>query len=158
MAMTIATPREARDSQMCSTVLSQISPGLSNRNSMALPKVFTSRPPRSQPRREQALEQDEQAVGHQRERDGEDAGRHELRLEAALDRVEDRLAEPAHADEGGDRGEADRRDGRDPDPGHYRRERERQLYAPQDLSLGEAHGARRQSCVLRYLAQPRERV
>src|SRR5512132_4361718 len=145
MATTMATPSEASDSQMCSTVLSQISPGLSNRNSIALPKVFMSRPPRPEPRGKHPLEQDEQGVGHQRERDGEEAGRHELRLEAALDRVEDRLTEPADADEGSDRGEADRRDGRDPNPGHDRRQRERELHAPQDLPLGEAHRAGRQA-------------
>src|SRR5215216_7373682 len=158
IAMTVATASEASDSQMCSSVLSQISPVLSNRNSIAFSKVFTSRPPRSQPGGEQPLEQHEQGVGHQREGDGQKAGGDELRLEAALDRVEDRLPESADADEGGDGREADRRDRRNPDPRHDRRERQRQLDATQDLALCEAHGAGRQSGVLGHLAQPGQRV
>src|SRR4051812_19565717 len=158
IAITQATPSEASDSHTCSTVLSQINPVLSNRNWMAFSKVFTSRPLRSQPRGEQALEEDERGVRHERKRDGQEACADELRLEAALDRVEDRLAQAAHADEGGHGREADRRDRGDPYAGHDRRERERQLHAPQDLTLGEAHRARRQSRVLRHLAQSRQRV
>src|SRR3954469_19013669 len=127
IAITQATPSEASDSHTCSRSLSQISPVLSNRNWIAFSKVFISRPPRSQPRGEHALEQDEQSVGHQGERHGQQAGGDELRFEATLDRVEDRLAEAPHADEGRHRGEADRRHGRDPDSGHDCRKRERQL-------------------------------
>src|SRR6266498_1310904 len=158
IAIAMATPTAAPDSQMCSSVLFPISPRLSNRNSIALPKVFTSRPPRSHPRGELALEQDEQRVRDQRERDGQETGGHELGLEPALDRVEDRLAQPAHAYERRDGGQADRGHRGDPDPGHDRRQGERQLHPAQDLSLGEAHGPGRGSCVLGYLAQPRERV
>src|SRR4051794_16986859 len=158
IAMTVATARDARDSQMCSTVLSQISPVLSPRNWIAFSKVFTSRPPRSQPRGEQALDHDQQGVGHQRQRDREEAGGDELSLEAALDRVEDRLAEPAHADERRDGGEADRHHRRDPDPGHDGRQGERQLQAAEDLTLRQAHRTCRQWSVLGYLAQARQRV
>src|SRR5919109_3055289 len=118
MASARATPTAAPESWMCSTVLSRIRLVLSNRNSIALPKVSTSRPPRSGPRGEPALEQDEQGVRNQRQRHGQQAGGDELGLETALDRVEDRLAEPADADEGGDGRQADRRHRGDPDPGH----------------------------------------
>src|SRR5919106_6252236 len=90
IAIASATPTAAPDSQMCSSVLSPISPVLSNRNSIASRKVFTSHPPRSHPRGEQPLEQDEQRVRDQGKRHSEQARGHELGLEAALDRVEDR--------------------------------------------------------------------
>src|SRR3954454_467979 len=98
----MATPSDTSESQMCSKVLSQISPVLSPRNSIAFSNVFTSRPPSSQPGGEQALKQDEQGVGHESERDRQHTGGNDLRLEAALEGVEERLAEAAHADERGD--------------------------------------------------------
>src|SRR5918997_2711453 len=116
IARTIATPIAAPDNARCSTVLSQIRPGLSKMNSIASTKVCTSGPPRPDPGRQAALEQHEQGVGGKRKQHRKQARGHELRLEPALNRVEDRLSEPAHADERGDRGKADRRHGRDPDP------------------------------------------
>src|SRR3954470_23262259 len=79
----------------------------------ALTKSFTaSRRPRSGPRGEQTLEQRDQRVRDEPEPDRERGGRDQLRLErAAVDRVEDRRAEPLVHHERGDGGEADHGDG-----------------------------------------------
>src|SRR5215211_4366557 len=158
MATAMATPTAAPDSWRCSTVLSKIRLRLSNRNWMASTNVCTSGPPRPRPRRQDAFEQDEQSVGHQRQQHRQQSCGHELRLEPALDRVEDRLPQPADADEGGDRGEADRRHGGDADSGHDGGQGQRQLHAPQDLLLRQTHRARGHAGVLGHLAQAGQRV
>src|ERR671923_2190193 len=154
----MATPTAAPESWRCSTVLSQIRLRLSNRNWMASTNVCMSGPTCPRPRRQDALEQDEQSVGHQCQEHGQQSRGHELRLEPALDRVEDRLSQASDADERGDRGEADRGHRRDPDSGHDGGQGQWQLDTSQDLLLGQAHRARRNARVLGYLAQAGQRV
>jgi hypothetical protein len=69
-----------------------------------------------------------------------------------------RPAEPALADEGGDRGEADRRDGGDPHPGDDRRQRQRQLDPDELAVLRVAHPGRRLPDVGRHRVEPGDRV
>src|SRR5215211_6768241 len=103
-----ASPIAAPASSRCSTVLSPIKLRLLNRNWIASTNVCMSGFPGSRPGRQAALQQHEERVGDQREQYREQAGGDELGLESALDRVEDRLSEPADADERGNRGKADR--------------------------------------------------
>ena len=67
------------------------------------------------------------------------------------------VAEPAGAREGGQRGEPHRRRRGDPQAGHDRRQRQRQLDAPQQLAVGEAHAAARRRAPPRARRRGRRR-
>src|SRR5262252_1925893 len=104
-----ATPIEANEMARWASVLSRISPGCWPKNVNESSSVRMLMP----------------------------AGRDELGLETGLDPVEDRLAQAAGADVGGDRGQADRRHRRDPQPGHDRGQGQRKLDPYQRLATGE---------------------
>src|SRR5947209_4900707 len=133
--MTSATPTEANDTARCDTVLLPIRLRLLKKKLKASTKSCMSGGLETAPapRRDRALDEDEQQVDDDREQHGQRASGDELGLEAGLDGVEDRRAETAGADICRDGGQRDRRHGGDPDPGHPRRARHRQLYPPEAL-------------------------
>src|SRR3954454_12737172 len=128
-------------------------------NLKALTKSFTPSRPCSGPRGEDTLEHRDERVRDEGEQGREHGGADQLRLERpAVDRVEDRRAEPLVDHE--------RCDGREADHGYRRdlhsredgRQCERQLHAKQRLASGEAHPPRRLAHVVGATAQPDQHV
>ena len=85
------------------------------------------------PRRQRPLDEHEERVRDEGEADRERGRDDQLRVEELAQREEDRPPEPLGNHERCDGRERDRRDGRDAEPGHDRRQRERELDPPQDL-------------------------
>src|SRR3954451_5476622 len=112
------------------------------------------------PRHEHVAQDDEQAVEHERKRDGEDARGVDLRLERRrlLEREEDGVAEPLGQEEACDRRDRDGRDDRDAQAADDRGHGERQLDAREDLPAREPHPARSLEHVVRDALQARQDV
>src|SRR3954462_14643533 len=114
-AMRAATKKPAANSlsvsrMLCHTRSSQRAP--MNLKAFVKSLSMRSRRPRAGPRREQSLQQRGERIRQEAEGDREHGGGDQLRLErAAVDRVEDRGAEPLIHHERPDGGEADHRDG-----------------------------------------------
>ena len=106
-----------------------------------------------------ALREDEQPVGEERERDRErPAARISVLKMSWLERDEDRPAEPLRDHERRDRRDRDRRDGCDPEAGDDRRQRERQLDAQERLRARQPHPRAASSASGGHGAQPRDHV
>ena len=92
-----------------------------------------------------ALRPHQQHVEHDRQHDRENSADEERRVEEAIQPVEDERAEPAlvGSENAGDRHETHGRDGRDPQPAHDHRQRDRELDPPELLAPGEPHRGRR---------------
>src|SRR4051794_31123309 len=140
-AISAAMKKPAANSfSVCRTLSCSRSDQWSPMNLKALAKSFTlSGRPCSGPWRKDALQEGDQRVGDDRETGREHCRGDQLGLEAsAIDRIEDRRAEPLVHHEGGNRGKADHGDGRDLHAGEDRRQSERQLHAQQRLAASQA--------------------
>src|SRR2546423_14366955 len=115
MDTTIATPIDANEISICASVLSPNRLRLLKKKLNASTKTCISSSPQtsSAPWSDRPLDEDQRDVDDDREQDREHPGADELGLEAGLDRVEDRLPQPACADASGHRREADGGDGGD---------------------------------------------
>ena len=91
-----------------------------------------------------------------RQQHSEAAGDDHVRLER--DVGEDLLAEPAGAGEERERGQAHRGRHRDPQAGHDLRQRERDLDAPEQLAVGQAHAAAGVLGLVGHVVEPRQDV